>query len=89
MSYDFAVSMEGIRTAQRSLSDAAQKIANVNSSATQKEQGTDQDDVTLSGGIDLAAALLQARQAKIAAKANMNLLSTEHELEQTAIDMIG
>jgi uncharacterized membrane protein len=89
MSYDFAVSMEGIRTAQRSLSDAAQKIANVNSSATQKEQGTDQDDVTLSGGIDLAAALQQARQAKIAAKANMNLLSAEHELEQTAMDMIG
>lgn len=89
MSYNYEISMEGIRTAQRSLSDAAQKIANVNSSATQKEQRTDQDDVTLSGGMDLAAALLQVRQAKIAAKANMNLLSTDHELEQTAMDMIG
>jgi hypothetical protein len=89
MSYDYAVSMEGIRTAECSLSEAAHKIANFNLSATQKEQETDQDSVSWSGNVDLADALLQAKQAKITAKANMNILSSEGKLEQTAIDLIG
>jgi hypothetical protein len=89
MSYDFAISIEGIRAAQDSLSDAAHKVANFNIGPTQKEQGTEQDSVTLSGNVDLPAALLQAGQAKNDAKANMKLISSEQEMEQTAIDMIG
>ncbi len=90
MCCDYTISIEGIRIAECSFAKATQKIANFNlSGKIQKEQGADQDVFSLSGDVDLEAALIEAMQAKNAAKANMKFLSQGLELEQTTIDMIG
>jgi hypothetical protein len=83
MSFDYSISYEGIRAAGRSLSEAAHKIASINKSGkTQNEQAKSRD-------VDFAAALLQANRAKIAAKANLNLLSKQEELEHKILDILA
>jgi hypothetical protein len=81
MSFDYSISFEGLRIAGCSLSEAARKIANINK--TEKAQ----DEQTESGGVDLAAALLEADRAKIEAKANLNILKTEQELDRKTLDI--
>jgi hypothetical protein len=81
MSFDYSISFEGLRIAGRSLSEAARKIANINK--TEKAQ----DEQVKSGNVDLAAALLEADRAKIAAKANLNILKTEQELDHKTLDI--
>ena len=83
MAFDYSISFEGIRAAGRSLTDAAYKIANVGKS------GKTQNERAKSGDVDLAAALIQADQAKINAEANMKMLSTEQELDQKILDVFG
>jgi hypothetical protein len=83
MSFDYSISYEGFRIAGRSLSEAARKIANINK--TEKAQ----DEQAESKDVDLAAALLEADRAKIEAKANLNILNTEQELDHKTLDVFG
>ena len=81
MSFDYSISFEGFRTAARSLSEAARKIANINKTEKAQDEQADSRDV------DLAAALLEADRAKIEAKANLNVLKTEQELDHKILDI--
>ena len=87
---DGSISIEGIRVAVRSLSEAAHKIATINPSAkTKDEPSVETDCFTRSGTADLEGALLQARQAENAAKANLKILSTQDELDHSILNIIG
>jgi hypothetical protein len=83
MSFDYSISYEGIRAAGRSLSEAARKVASINKS------GQTQNEQSKSGDVDFAAALLQANRAEMAAKANLNLLSNQQELEHKILDILA
>jgi hypothetical protein len=93
MPIDYAVPMEGLRNAERSLSEAAYKIAAVGQSEIgqneqpQKEQPLNEDTVSWSMKVDFETALLQADQAKIAAQANMKVISTQHGLDNKILDI--
>jgi hypothetical protein len=87
---NYAVSIEGIQKAERNLEKAAQKIAKFHPlNETPREPGADQDSISLSGDVDLNAALLESMQARTDAKASMKMISTGQELDETSLDMVG
>ena len=90
MPIDFSVPIEGLRTAERSLSEAAHKISVIGQSEkAQNEPTPDGDSVSWSMNVDFEAALLQADQAKTAAQANLHLLSTQQELDHKILNIFA
>jgi hypothetical protein len=82
MSADYSISLNGILTAERNLSQAAQRIATVNLPSA----GAPADSLSLT---DLAAELVAVDRAKITAEANLRVLSTQQGLEREALDLFA
>jgi hypothetical protein len=90
MPIDFSVPIEGLRVAENSLSDAAHKISAIGQSAqSQTGQAQNTDSVSWSMNVDFEAALVQADQAKVAAQANLNIISTQRELGKATLDIFA
>jgi hypothetical protein len=90
MPIDFSVPIEGLRNAESSLSEAAHKVSSLG--LTGKGPGVsppDGDSVSWSMNVDFQAALLQADQAKIAAQANLKVLSAEQETSKNIMDVFA
>jgi hypothetical protein len=90
MSYNYSISIQGLQRAERNLDLAAQKIAKFHPlDGASKEQGKDQDSASISGDVDLNAALVESMQARIDAKANMKMISAVQDLDKNSIDIVG
>jgi hypothetical protein len=82
MSYDFSISLNGIIAAGRDLEMAARRIAGSDLPAA----GMSADYFSLT---DFAAQLLEIDRAKTAFKANLQVISTQRELEREALDLFA
>jgi len=80
MSTDYSISLNGLQTAERNLNQAARQIA----ASGLPSPGASPDSLSLS---DMAKELLAANQAKIAAEANLRVISTESELDREALNL--
>ncbi|MBN2242715.1 MAG: hypothetical protein JW793_08490 [Acidobacteria bacterium] len=86
MGYGYSVSMEGLRVAGNQLNSAAGKVSRpVNYRAP--EAATDR--FTLSGGMDIAGAMVEAQEATIIYKANLKMIETRMKLEEETLDLFG
>ena len=83
---DISISLNGVQTAERNLDQAAGKIAmsNTPSSNTPSSKSADVFELT-----DFAAALIAADQAKIAAEANLRVVSAQTDLEQKVLNLFA
>ena len=94
MGYDYSISMEGVRAAECRLNNAAGRIARAGSELNYPQVETPgamniTDRFTFSGSADIADALVEARQAKQMAQANLKVISLQDEISKTALDLIG
>jgi hypothetical protein len=97
VSYDLSSSIEGVRSAWRSLEQAAHRIATGSVEARRQPvpggeidplpagPSGDQDTVK----IDLAKELLDMDQARIAIKANLRVVSASRELDHEILDILA
>jgi hypothetical protein len=83
MLLDSAISIEGLRSAENSLAESAHKIASMNL------LGSAQNEQKPTADVDFDSALIQANQAKIAAKANLKMISSEQDLNQSVLDVLA
>jgi hypothetical protein len=83
---DISISLDGVLTAERNLEQAARKIAasNIPSLSTSFSKSSDLFELT-----DFAAELIAADQAKIAAKANLRVISMQTDLEQQILNLFA
>jgi hypothetical protein len=86
MGFDYSVSMAGLRTAENQLNDAARKVAGSENGASGGEAA---DRVTLSGGTDIAGAMVETREAGIVYKANLEMIAEQMDLEEEILDLFG
>jgi hypothetical protein len=95
MGYDYSVSVEGLRNAERMLERAAKSIARMPASADSGKPVEPADSFTPSdkagpaSAPDYAAELVQVLQARTHAKANLRALKLGDELQQDLIDLLG
>ena len=82
MSGNYAISLNGIQTAEWRLEQAARKIATANLSV----QDEPSDYVTLT---DFAAELIAVQMAETSIKANLQVISTQQELEHEILDLFA
>jgi len=82
MSGSYAISLNGIQAAERSLQQAAHNIATANLPVT----GEPLDYLSLS---DFTAELLAVDLAKAAVKANLKVISAQQELERETLDLFA
>jgi hypothetical protein len=82
MSGSYAISLNGIQAAERSLEQAAHKIATANLPAS----GEPLDYLSLT---DYTAEFLAIDLAKTAVKANLKVISTRQEIEHETLDLFG
>jgi hypothetical protein len=87
MTYDYSISMEGVRTAERKFNEAARQIAKSGNDGPSVMASNDR--VSISGAADLAGSLMAADQAKIAVEANLKVISSQDELEQSTLDVLA
>jgi hypothetical protein len=90
MGYDYSISLEGLRTAENQLNNAAGKVSrpiNCNDVATPSGENTDR--LTLAGDMDIAGAMVEAQEAKIIYKANLKMIETQMDTEEEALDIFG
>jgi hypothetical protein len=87
MGYDYSVSMEGVRAAENQLNQTARKVSRMGTE-NRPADGTS-DRLTLSGDMDIAGAMVEAKQAKILAQANLRVISMQAELEEETLDLFG
>jgi hypothetical protein len=78
---DISISLNGFQAAERNLDQAARKIATPNAPS---RGSADVLELT-----DYAAELIAADRAKISAKANLEVISTEMNLQHEALDLFG
>jgi hypothetical protein len=78
---DVSISLNGVITAERSLEQAARKISTDNVAFHE-----DSDTFELT---DFAAELIAVDQAKIAAKANLKVISKQTDLQQEALNLFA
>jgi hypothetical protein len=74
MSNIYAISLNGVMNAEQSLDGAARRIVNTNLGSP-KSSG------------DLATDLVDLKQAEIAGKANLRVISSQDELEKDALNL--
>ena len=90
MPIDFSVPIEGLRAAERSLSEAAHKVSTTGLSGISPSMpAPSEDSPSWAMNVDFQAALLQADQAKIAAQANLVVLSEEQKLTKHILNVFG
>lgn len=80
MSGSYAISLNGLQAAERSLQQAAHNIATANLQAS----GDPGDYLTLS---DFAAELIAVDMAKTDYEANLKVIAARRETEQEALDL--
>ena len=95
---DSSISVQGFLYAGRDLDRAARRIATGYSTASADQVPVHEDTVTLSKGgpltastapaIDYAAELAAVSRAKVAAQANLRVLSSTLELDKETIDLL-
>lgn len=84
MSYDYSISLEGVCTAERSFERAAGRIAAGNLPTSSESAPSDSLSLT-----DYAAELIAIDQAKIAHKANLQVISSQRDLERATLDLFA
>jgi hypothetical protein len=82
MSIDYSIPLIGIQKAERSLEQAAVRIASANLPSPDPSA----DSLSLS---DFAAELIAVDQAKTAIKANLQVISTHGEILQEILDLFA
>jgi hypothetical protein len=80
MSENYAVSLNGIRDAERSLDEASRRIAKTGPRSSEISANSEAES-------DIAMNLIDAKRAEITAKANMRALSMQDELEKDALNL--
>ena len=78
---DLSISLNGLQAAEQTLNQAAQKIAGANLPSSRPK---DFFEVT-----DFAAELIKADQAKVAAQANLKVISMQTELDHETLDLFA
>ena len=90
MGFDCSISLEGLRTAEDQLNNAARKVSRpLNCSDVAAFSGEAADCLTLAGATDIAGAMVEAQEAKIIYKANLKMIETQMEMEEEALDLFG
>ena len=90
MGFDCSISLEGLRTAENQLNNAARKVSRpLNCSDVAASSGEAVDRLTLAGDTDIAGAMVEAQEAKIIYKANLKMIETQMEMEEEALDLFG
>jgi hypothetical protein len=78
---DCSISMNGMHAAERQLEQAARKIT---AASTPSPESADAFELT-----DFASELIAAEQAKLAAKANLRVLSVQADLEHATVNVFA
>jgi hypothetical protein len=91
---DYSVPLQGLQSAEGRLFSAAREIASPPGGRIAGEivDGPTPDfaeSLTLSGGVDFSAALIAVDQAKLAAEANLRVISMQRELECSMLDLFA
>ncbi len=90
MGFDYSISLEGLRTAENQLNNAARKVSRpLNCSDVAASSGEAVDRITLTGDTDIAGAMVEANEAKIVYRANLKIIETQVEMEKEALDLFG
>jgi hypothetical protein len=84
MSYDYSISLEGIRNAERSFEQTASRIAA--GGLPKSNESVPADSLFLS---DYAAELIAIDQAKTALKTNLRVISLQQDLERKTLDLFA
>jgi hypothetical protein len=87
MGYDYSISLEGVRTAENRINQAAGKISRFG--ARIQSGGYDKSVKPVEDTVDIAGAMVEVKQAKIAAEANLKVLSLQMDLEEETLDLFG
>jgi hypothetical protein len=90
MEFDYSISLQGLCTAENQLNDAARKVSRpVYCSGTGASDLQVTDRLTLTGGLDIAGAMVEAQEAKIIYTANLKMIETQMELQDEALNLFG
>ena len=97
MGYDYSVSLEGVRGAERRLNQAALKVSRMGAQCLPESRGAagrtaaagTADRLSLSNGAEIAGAMVEARQATITGQANLRVIAMQMELEDETLDLFG
>ncbi len=98
MAYDYAASIQGIRSAWNELAQTAHRIAigSVNAPKT-PPLGAGNDPITgkakeaasSTAKLDIAGEMLNLNLAKIGVQVNTRVISVEHELDRSTLDILA
>jgi hypothetical protein len=91
---EYSVPLQGLQSAEGRLLAAAREIAlppggRIAGEIVNRPTPDVADSLTLSGGVDFSAALIAAKQAKLAAEANLRVISMQRELEYSTLDLFA